>query len=83
MYDVIGCLDGTQKVKRGYSLVQLSVSRELLKFIPGYVEREQILKEINPSKNSAAMGKLTSGLRTSESSLIIIIGLRPIILSMT
>lgn len=83
MYDVTGCLDGTQKAKRGFPLVQLSVSHELLEFIPGYVGREQILKEINPSKNSANMEKITSEIWTSESSLIIKVGLRPVILSMT
>lgn len=59
MYDVTACLDGTQKAKRGFSLVQLSASHELLEFIPEYVGREETLKEINPSKNSAPMGKTT------------------------
>lgn len=83
MYDVTGCLYGARKAKRGVPLVQLSVSHELLEFMPEYVGIEQILKEINPSKNSAAMVKITSELWTSESSFIIIMGLRPIILSMT
>lgn len=66
MNDVVGCLDETQKVKRGFSLVQLRVSCEPLKFITGYVGRELILKEINPSKNYAARGKLSSELWTRE-----------------
>lgn len=63
--------------------MQFSVCHELLEFMPGYVGIEQILKEINPSKDSAAMVKITSKLWTSESSFTIIVGLRPIMLSMT
>lgn len=46
--------------------MQLRVSCGLFKFITGYVGRELILKEINPTKNYAAMGKLTSELWTRE-----------------
>jgi len=46
MNDVIDCLGDAQNVKRGFSLVQLRVSCEPLKFITGYVGRELMLKEI-------------------------------------
>lgn len=66
MNDAIGCFGETQKVKRGFSLVQLRNSCEPFKFITGYVGRELILKDTNPTKNYGAMGKLTLELWTRE-----------------